>query len=361
MAQQVRLAREVQLLGELNEWLQSASTLDELFDMVARFMSHILPVSEGAIYVYSNSRDVLEGGVGWNGASVRDQIRPDSCWSLRRGRTFVYGVGEVAFACEHAEPHDGRPYFCFPILAHGETVGLMHMRAAPKESNTEFRETRKLAQICAEQISMAIANVKMRDQLREQSIRDSLTGLFNRRHMLDRLRSETARARHDGGGVAMLAVDVDHFKLFNDNHGHDAGDMVLRAVAEVMEQAVTGNEIACRPGGEEFSLVLPDADMEAAVERGEELRAAVEAVRVRYGDRDLPAISISVGVARFPDHGSMVQELILSADQALYAAKAQGRNCVVRAGSNTPHAGAASDAAVAQLHSPPSPKPTAAS
>lgn len=351
MAQQVRLAREVQLLGELNEWLQSAATLNELFDMVARYMGHILPVSEGAIYVYSNSRDVLEGGVAWNGARLHDHIRPDSCWALRRGRTFVYGAGEVTFACEHTEPHDGRPYFCFPILAHGETVGLMHLRAAAEESPQEFRDSRKLAQICAEQISMAIANVQMRDQLREQSIRDSLTGLFNRRHMLDRLRALTERSRKKGGAVALLSIDVDHFKKFNDNHGHDAGDMVLRAVATVMEQSVSGEEIACRPGGEEFAVVLPGVAGEAAAARAEALRAAVEDIELRYGDRVLPHVSISVGVAEFPRDAALVQELILTADRALYAAKAHGRNCVVPAGAvgGKPEGAAATGTRVAAL------------
>ncbi|PRX38355.1 diguanylate cyclase (GGDEF) domain-containing protein [Meinhardsimonia xiamenensis] len=329
MAEQVKLAREVQLLSDLNEWLQSASTLDELFGMISRFMGHIMPLSEGAIYVYSNSRDVLDGGVGWNGMEVEDHIRPDSCWALRRGRTFVHGTTEVSFSCAHVEPHDGRPYFCFPILAHGETVGLMHLRAAPEETAAEFRESRKLAQICAEQISMAIANVRLRDQLQEQSVRDPLTGLYNRRHMMDRLRALTERARNGGEPVALLAIDVDHFKKFNDNHGHDAGDMVLRAVATVLDQSVSGEEIACRPGGEEFALVLPGVGGEAALARAEALRAAVEAIEVRYGDRMLPRITISVGVAEFPRDAAMVQELILASDRALYAAKAQGRNRVV--------------------------------
>jgi len=333
MAQQVRLSREVQLLGELNEWLQSAASLSELFDMVSRFMTHLLPVSEGAIYVYSNSRDVLDGWSAWNGAVAHDHIRPDSCWGLRRGRTYTYGVNEVNFACEHAEPHGGRAYFCFPILAHGETVGLMHMRAAHGESALAFRESQKLAQMCAEQISMAIANVRMRDQLREQSIRDPLTGLFNRRHMNEVLHRLVKKGCAGGDTVSVLSIDVDHFKRFNDNHGHDAGDIVLRSVGEILNQSVTGDELACRPGGEEFAVILPAVSTDASMQRAEALRAGVEALKVHYGDKDLPTITISVGVAHARAQAQTVQDLVKAADDALYRAKAAGRNTVIGAGS----------------------------
>lgn len=329
MEKQLRLAREVQLLGELNEWLQSSSSLDELFDMVAKFMSHLLPQGEGSIYVYSNSRDVLDGLAEWNGGSVHDHIRPDACWGLRRGRTYTYGTSEVNFACDHTEPHDGRPYFCFPILAHGETVGLMHLRARQGVEPDAFRASQKLAQMCAEQISMAIANVRMRDELHERSIRDPLTGLFNRRHMTDALRRMLGTAAKTGGRLAILSLDVDHFKKFNDNFGHDAGDMVLRAVGTAMEQACDGDEIACRAGGEEFFMLLPGLDRKSALARAETLRKAVEAIAVRYGEKTLPRITISGGLAFFPDHGAMPQDLMKVADDALYDAKAKGRNQIV--------------------------------
>lgn len=327
MDEQLRLAREVRLLGELNEWLQSSRSLDELFDMVAKFMTHILPDAEGSVYVYSNSRDVLDGSASWNGGTHKDHIHPDGCWGLRRGRTYEYGATEVDFVCEHAEPHDGRPYFCFPILAHGETVGLMHLRAQ-HESEGILAQNKKLAQMCAEQISMAIANVRMRDQLHDQSVRDPLTGLYNRRHMTDQLRKLISRGQASGASVSLVAVDVDHFKKFNDNHGHDAGDMVLRAVGSVLQQSCDGDEIACRMGGEEFTLILPDNSPSEVQGRAEKLRKAVEDIAVRYGDKTLPRITISLGISHYPTHGTMPQDLMRSADDALYDAKAKGRNQV---------------------------------
>lgn len=324
---QLRLAREVQLLGELNEWLQSSRSLKELFDMVSRFMTHILPSAEGSVYVYSNSRDVLDGCASWNGGSHKEHIHPEECWGLRRGRTYEYGASEIDFVCEHAEPHDGRDYFCFPILAHGETVGLMHLRAATEDCEA-FRKSKKLAQMCAEQISMAIANVRMRDQLHDQSVRDPLTGLFNRRHMTETLRKGISTSQNSGAPLSLIAVDVDHFKKFNDNHGHDAGDMVLRAVGAVLEQACDGEEVACRMGGEEFTLLLPGVMQEDVMTKAEHLRQAVEAITVRYGEKALPRITISLGVAHYPAHGTMPQDLMRASDDALYDAKAKGRNQV---------------------------------
>lgn len=334
MEDQLRLAREVRLLGELNEWLQSSRSLDELFDMVSRFMTHILPEAEGSVYVYSNSRDVLDGCASWNGGTHKAHIHPEGYWGLRRGRTYEYGASEIDFVCEHAEPHDGRPYFCFPILAHGETVGLLHLRAL-EGTDEAFHASKKLAQLSAEQISMAIANVRMRDQLHDQSVRDPLTGLFNRRHMLETLRKSINRSQQTGAPLSLIAVDVDHFKKFNDTHGHDAGDMVLRAVGAALEQGCDRDEVACRIGGEEFMLILPDNTSDDAVTRAEQLRQAVEAVSVRYGEKSLPRITISVGVSHYPAHGTMPQDLMRAADDALYAAKDKGRNQVQVAGSGS--------------------------
>ncbi|RMF39138.1 MAG: sensor domain-containing diguanylate cyclase [Alphaproteobacteria bacterium] len=336
LAGQLRLAREIRLLGELNEWLQSCSSLEELFDMVSAFMTRLLPDSMGSIYVYSNSRDVLDGACAWNGADYHAHIRPDSCWALRRGRTYFYGESEIDFTCDHMREHEEEIYFCIPILAHGETVGLMTLRAMRGVTQEQFARSRKLAQMCAEQISLAIANVRMRDQLRDQSIRDALTGLYNRRHFIEALRRSVEAAKHVGADLSLVAIDVDHFKKFNDNHGHDAGDMVLRAVGSALEAECDGDELACRLGGEEFMLLLPLADTETAARKAENLRRAVEQIVVRYGEKNLPHISISLGVSSFPQNGTFPQALMKSADDALYEAKAKGRNQVVVAGASGP-------------------------
>jgi len=301
-------------------------------------MSHILPDSEGSIYVYSNSRDVLDGHTSWNGGTHQDHIHPQDCWGLRRGRAYSYGKNEIGFPCIHSEPHDDKPYICFPIQAHGETVGLMHLKSKEQANSEAFWGSHKLAQMCAEQISMAIANVRLRDELQEQSIRDPLTNLFNRRHSSETMRNMIQRASKSDSPISVISIDVDHFKKFNDNHGHDAGDMVLRAVGSVLDQACDRDEMACRIGGEEFLVILPDTDRKDGISRAEIIRKRVEDITVRYGDKTLPHVTISLGLAIYPEHGTLAQDLIRTSDDALYRAKAKGRNRLEIAGMETERA-----------------------
>jgi diguanylate cyclase (GGDEF)-like protein len=198
-----------------------------------------------------------------------------------------------------------------------------------------------LGLICAEQISLAIANVKLRDQLRDQSIRDPLTSLFNRRYLMETCRREFSRAARTNQCVSVLSIDVDHFKKFNDNHGHDAGDTVLRAVGQCLQENFREEDVPCRFGGEEFVVILPGTNPEEGIRKAESLRAKVEALVVRYLDGNLPRITISVGVAAFPRSGATPQEVLKIADEALYRAKEEGRNRVQSAPSLVAPDGAA--------------------
>ena len=325
--------RESRILSDLNEWLQSAKSENELYQMIATFVSRMLPACTGSLYIYANSRDILECAKTWNGTQGTQTMHPDDCWGLRRGRTYTHGQNEIEFDCTHVHSEAGPDYCCIPILAHGETVGLLHLEFVAKNAVTQavqstFAEERRLGLAAAEHISLAIANVKLREQLRDQSIRDVLTGLFNRRYMLETCRREFQRAARAGQFVSILSIDVDHFKTFNDNHGHDAGDSVLRCVGETLRSVFREEDVPCRFGGEEFVVLLPGATPEAAARRAEELRGKIEALSVRYAEGNLPKVTISVGVAAFPRSGNNPMEVLKVADEALYVAKAEGRNCV---------------------------------
>lgn len=338
-----KLARESHFLAELSEWLQCCKSLDELYEMVATFLTALLPNCAGSLYVYTNSRDVLDSVKAWNGATQTPPIQPDDCWSLRRGRSFTHGKSEIEFHCAHVGAPSVTDYCCIPILAHGETIGMLHLelhsdRTLGDENVRKevLADQRRLGAVCAEQISMAIANVKLRDELRDQAVRDPLTGLFNRRYLLDTMRREISRARRMEQSVSVLLLDVDHFKRFNDSHGHDAGDSVLRAVGECLGTGFRNEDFACRFGGEEFLVVLAGASPAVAFRRGEELRGRIESIVVRYRDSNLPRISASIGVAAFPDCGDDPQAVIKAADEALYVAKQNGRNRVELASSLDP-------------------------
>ncbi|MCV6545858.1 MAG: sensor domain-containing diguanylate cyclase [Cohaesibacter sp.] len=330
MRKDLRRNREVRLLSQLSEWMQASKSMEELFEIASSILQKLLPDAAGSIYIYSNSRDVLEGMASWNGAQHQAEMLPDECWGLRRGRVYIHGLDEIDFACSHDHDSHDAVYVCLPIVAHGDTIGLMHLDlgALGQDEHTTDKAV-KLAQTCAEQLSLAIANVRLRDELRSQSIRDPLTGLYNRRHFFETCRNRIATARRKEQNFAIASFDVDHFKLFNDNHGHDAGDMVLRAVGECLLNNFDGNDLSFRIGGEEFTILLYDCDQDQAFERIEALRQTIEDIVLHYDGNALPNITMSAGIAMFPTDGQMPQDLMKAADQALYRAKAAGRNQVL--------------------------------
>lgn len=324
---------EAKMLSQLDEWLQSCKSLDELFLIVTRFMDRLLPGSQGELYIYSNSRDALDGMCEWNTVSLHQSISAESCWSLRRGRAYQFEAEGLCFVCDHVsaqEPdEDVQEYICVPIVAHGDTVGLMHIRFDHvNEDAAHVRDSGEFAIRCGEHISMAIANVKLRDELHDQSVRDPLTGLYNRRYFMEAMRREISVSERRSRTFGLISFDADKFKNFNDNHGHDAGDMVLREIGEKMREVMCNGETACRFGGEEFAVLVPEATLESCVALAETLREAIAGAQVRYVDGPLPRVTISAGVSAFPNCGAQPQALLKRADEALYRAKGDGRNCV---------------------------------
>lgn len=322
-------------LAELDEWLQSCQSLDELYKIVTRFMGRLLPGSKGELYLYSNSRDALVGTCKWNTTDLHTSIGADSCWALRRGRAYEYESDGLCFVCDHVEAHkhdvDVNEYICLPIVAHGDTVGLLHIRFDHTDDGAaHVAEHAEFAIRCAEHIAMAIANVKLRDELHDQSIRDPLTGLYNRRYFMDAMRREIARAERGDAGFGLMSLDADKFKAFNDNHGHDAGDMVLRAISDRMQQVAEPGGICCRMGGEEFAILLPSMDMKQTGAIAERLRDEISQLEVRTAFGLLPRITISAGICAFSGGGASPNGLLKIADEALYEAKQAGRNCVKR-------------------------------
>ncbi|MEO1494565.1 MAG: sensor domain-containing diguanylate cyclase [Pseudomonadota bacterium] len=218
-------------LSELGEWLQSCKSLNELYGIVSKFMTSCFPDAVGELYTYSNSRDVLDGSCAWGGSStLHDHIQPDDCWALRRGRLLKFGSGVIDFPCHHVDqadaPSSDQHYVCIPLIAHGDTIGLIHIRFpdADAAGNDPVDAVLQYAIQCAEQISLAIANVRLRHELEDQSTKDALTGLWNRRYLMNRCRQELIASRRSGTPVSMIMLDADHFKQLNDTHGHDAGD-----------------------------------------------------------------------------------------------------------------------------------------
>ncbi len=168
----------------------------------------------------------------------------------------------------------------------------------------------------------------LQSQLREQAIRDALTNLFNRRYLEETLDRELARAARESYPLCVIMMDLDYFKVINDTYGHEAGDVVLKTLAETVTKQSRHGDFACRFGGEEFVLVMPNIGIAIAKERADELHRIINALNIPYGRFNLTT-TISMGLAWYPKHGASKEALLRAADKAMYVAKNTGRNCVI--------------------------------
>jgi diguanylate cyclase (GGDEF)-like protein len=332
------LSRNMQRLSAYASLLQSCQRSEEALDITRISVSALLPQVSGTVYVQDESvADAGDGAVakaatcwGEHRLPSAPKLETRSCWGLRRVQPFGFRDPADGPCCEHIQlpaAHDPRQVasLCLPLNAQGDALGMLYL-SGPPEALDEA-----LATTAAEQLSMALANLKLKETLHNQSIRDALTGLFNRRFLEGSLARELARASRKQQTLAVLMLDVDHFKRFNDSHGHPGGDALLTAVGGVLRQLSRPEDIPCRYGGEEFTLILPDTDAATAVARGERIREAIAALRVAHEGKPLSVVTASIGVAVFPDHHAEMEPLLEAADGALYRAKAEGRNRVVLA------------------------------
>jgi diguanylate cyclase (GGDEF)-like protein len=216
------------------------------------------------------------------------------------------------------------------LIAQGETVGLLHVRAHSNNGTQLLPEhQQQLVRMLAEHTALALSNLHLRDKLRSQAIRDPLTGLFNRRYMEATLERELRRAARHRTSVGIIMFDVDRMKPINDTFGHEAGDIVLRGVGELMLKMFRGEDVACRYGGDEFMIVLPEAGLEDIYQRADQLRQAFKNLSLEYEGSTLGPISLSIGVSVFPEHGTNTERLLQVSDEAVYLAKAAGGDRVM--------------------------------
>jgi diguanylate cyclase (GGDEF)-like protein/PAS domain S-box-containing protein len=324
-------AREMTFLNEMGALLECSGTVEEACSIVANSMQRLFPAAgSGALYLFKSSRNLLELMVRWGNTGVSEAtFVPEACWSLRRGQPYWNEHPSTGITCKHLQLRTVANSICVPMVAHGNTVGMLHFEFENLALTESGRSSiQQLAITTASQIALSLANLQLRESLREQSIRDPLTYLFNRRFLEESLERElqvAARKRH---AVAILFLDLDHFKKFNDVFGHDAGDVVLKSLADLLRNFFRSTDICCRYGGEEFAIILPEAPAREAAIRADALRSEVKQLRLQYKKQPLGQLSISVGVAAFPEHGTTSEQVLKVADQCLYESKKRGRDVV---------------------------------
>lgn len=328
---------EISQLSEMGENLQSCQSIEEAGAISALHIRKLFPGSQGALYLINPAKDSAEVIEMWgDSASMANMFMPLKCWAIRRCRTYLVDDFHPGPLCGHINGSPDGQYLCVPMMAHGEVLGIFHLNHPAPESDQQKTDNRvynehkcQLAQAISEHIALALSNLRLQETLRQHSIRDILTSLFNRRYMEESLTRELRRAEREKRSVGVMMFDIDHFRDFNDRFGHAGGDSLLRQLGAFLNARIRGGDIVSRYGGEEFVSVLPGATLEETSIRAEELRQGVKELRIYHQGKPLGQTTISIGVAAFPKNGLTGDEILKSADNALYRAKNEGRDRVI--------------------------------
>lgn len=322
---------DISRLNELADQLNACESRRELIQVLQSSCQDLFDITGGALFEAVGERlDLLEFGWG-DCAGLEGSFGHQQCLALQGGKPFPGNVEQQgAPVCAHRPSL--LPALCVPLYSRGLLVGLLLLQRHEPFWTGETMSDRQLEQLVralAEHTALALDNLSLRERLREQSLSDPLTGLFNRRYLFEQMEREMAMWERSQRPFALMLIDIDHFKKFNDRYGHAVGDAVLVEVGNLLREYTRRSDVACRLGGEEFVVLMTGAEQEQAISRAESIREAVKEIRLAGVDE---AISISAGVAVYPTHGEDQQSLLRAADQALYVSKRTGRDRTSMAG-----------------------------
>ncbi|MEO5363538.1 MAG: diguanylate cyclase [Magnetococcus sp. DMHC-8] len=324
LARLQRHHRELLLISRMNDRLQSCLGMEEAIQVMEESLAALFDGMDGLLLLIP-----VEGGdpeiAGRWGLQSEGIFPPASCaagstWQISAARR----EGCCSFASDDATPL----CYCLPLWGQGQLLGFMHLRDLEPGQREPLARTEGLTTTVREAVELSLANLRMREKLKEQAVRDVLTGLFNRRYLDETLPREVSRATRLQQPLAVAMVDVDHFKRFNDTFGHDAGDRVLREVSVLLRTRLRKSDLACRYGGEELTVVMPGLDVGSAWERMETIRQEIKEIHIEHNGVALGQVSVSIGMAALPRHGAVGEDLLRKADAALYVAKQSGRDQV---------------------------------
>jgi diguanylate cyclase (GGDEF)-like protein len=333
--------QEIVAINKMGDLLQSCISTQEMYEVISGTVQAIYPESSGVLLTLNGTSKLLETVSAWGAFKNSDAMifSMNDCWGIRRGKPYLVSDPAREQVCPHVntELFGEGTYICVPMIAQGELLGVLHIvnttsALTPSAERTSLTESRiHLAETVAGHASLTVANMKLQQTLQIQSIRDPLTGLYNRRYLEEAINREEHRAQRQGRPVGIIMCDLDHFKHFNDTFGHDAGDAVLREVGAFLNNYFREEDIVCRFGGEEFTVVLPGSDLNDCLSLSEELRKNLETqINLFWKGRQLH-VTASLGIASYPNNGKDLKTVLQAADNAMLIAKKGGRNCVVTA------------------------------
>ena len=318
---------QIEELFAMTDTLQAADSNADAAQVLRATSRKLLPGCGVALYVFNNSRDRLDLVGNWDmpeGYEPAESLVPANCWALKRGKDHLNNPHEQSLCCSHYIGDVAS--IEVPMMARGQVFGLLILGDRGGKC-TNVDRAQRIARALADSTSLALSNISLREQLRTQSLRDPMTGLYNRRYMEDTLDRFISLAHRPNQPTSVLMIDLDNFKVLNDEHGHAKGDAVLKDVAAQVVGALRPSDVVCRYGGEELLVILPDCGVDDAMMRAEQVRARIELLSDQHGCN----VAASIGVASLPDSAKSASDLLSASDQALYDAKAAGKNQVLAA------------------------------
>jgi diguanylate cyclase (GGDEF)-like protein/PAS domain S-box-containing protein len=322
--------RELQLLNHLNDLLQSCVTQAEAYQVITLAAGDLFAGHDGCLAILHARDQPLEVVARWGSRIFMESIFSlEDCWALRRGQLHEVVDPQSGLLCRHFVHPPQTGYLCLPLTVQGEILGIVCLMDNAVQKGKHQLGLKQLAETVGESIKLSLSNLKLRDELRQQAIHDPLTGLFNRRYLDEALPRELHMAKRRDAPLSVVMFDIDDFKKINDSFGHGAGDSVLREVGRALRERLRKSDISCRYGGDEFVLVLPDSSIADTQEWLEQIRILLKEFQIQYGEQTLDMITLSAGIAQTPEHGMTAAELLQAADEAMYAAKQAGRDCII--------------------------------
>lgn len=312
-----RQTAELSTLNLMNDRLQRCASMAQARRELITTLPTLFREEEGVLVLTTG--DETPSVTQWSKKLDQPPPQMGLCQAMAAGPGLPASLSGLP-SCPCQRNHGNRPYLCLPLGHDRAFQGVLRLRFPENDPDRQL-----LARAVVRTIDLTLGNLQLQEELRQQAIRDPLTGLYNRRHMEAALAREIHRSLRKGGHLAVILLDLDHFKDFKDAHGSQAGNALLQTVGAALTQRVRAGDVACRCGGEEFLLILPDTDTDSALKRAETLRQAVTDLGK---DHPEDRVTCSVGVALLPLHGDTPDGLIRAADQALHQAKRCGHDRV---------------------------------
>lgn len=321
---------ELAALNKFSEAVTQCTSEVEVYDHILHSLKERFHPQQVIIFILKAQENFLEAAASLT--PMPENIRawpvieePHSCKAVRMGRPFRVNDVSIEPLCpSNFVPPASGSYFCGPLIAGGIIIGAVRLEGVKDYWTTERIS---LLEGYLSGAATALSNLRLLQTMKQQANVDELTGLYNRRFLEDYARKLLAMAMRKSTPVSLIMMDLDHFKSFNDLHGHEIGDRILRHFAKTMSLTMRETNLAARYGGEEFVVLLPDTSTKACMLVAERIRHAVERMIVPSGtDKPLPKITVSLGIASYPEHGRSLEELLSASDKALYESKRLGRN-----------------------------------